>query len=255
MSSSQYIFDTSLPHCQWWLAITSPQICYSRDLYDYHIPGMRKTDDDLEAWGRSITDSWGIENRRDWHQVIHQLAMAEVHGKIWMSEFSRRACMTSSGWEQRIADADDEVAQGEMRFLDVVYRHVGQVGFKAWDYCRGSFLTRAGYVLGMVTQEEFAFLLNYFSQQIQKQFSGWEQYQHSFIFGRSYWEYINDQDDDQVNIPYLLNSGFSIGYSQFFNLIENDPDIPIPALNWHTELPDIRIPETLRSLLNEKEEG
>ncbi|WP_249199205.1 DUF1266 domain-containing protein [Photobacterium sp. GJ3] len=255
MSISAYKFDLSLPHCQWWLAITSPQICYNREHYDYDMPGMRTSEAGLAEWAKNISESWGIETRRDWHQMIHQLAMAEVHGNVWRSEFSRRACMTNQAWLQRIDATKSEVAQGELRFVDAVFRHVGVAGFKAWDYCRASFLTRAGYAIGKVTQEEFAFLLNYLSRQIQRDYLSWEQYLQSFIFGRAYWEYMNDEDEDEVNIPYLLSNGFGIGYSQFFNLIDNDPDIPIPALAWDVRLPDIQVPESLNALLNETSEG
>ncbi|UTM58486.1 DUF1266 domain-containing protein [Photobacterium sp. CCB-ST2H9] len=254
MPSPQYTFDANLPHCQWWLAITSPQISYNREMYDYDIPGMKKTQDGLEEWAQSFSNSWNIESRREWHQMIHQLAMADVHGSIWSHEFSRRACMTNAQWLRRIDGVESEVAKAEMRYVDVVYRHVGEAGFRAWDYCRGSFLTRAGYAVGQVTQEEFAFLLNYLCRQIQHHFSSWEQYLQSFIFGRNYWEYMNDNDDDLDNIPYLLNNGFNIGVSNFFETIESDPDIPIPALAWQTALPEIRVPESLATLLNEEKE-
>lgn len=252
-AQTPYTFDFSLPHCQWWLAITAPQISYNRGEYDYDLPTLKRDAHDLEAWGKSFADSWGIETRREWHQMIHRLAMGEVHGDVWEGEFGRRACMSANEWQQRIDSVQNEVAKAEMQYLDAAYRHVGIAGFKAWDFCRGSFLTRAGFSAGKVTQEEFAFLLNYFCLQIQKHFSSWEQYSQSFILGRNYWEYINDQDEDIDNVKYLLNNGFYIGFSNFFQSLEQDKDCPIPALEWNTTLPVVPQPESLRALLSEEE--
>ncbi|CZF84319.1 DUF1266 domain-containing protein [Grimontia marina] len=246
-------FDPSLPHCQWWLAITSPQISYNRGDYDYDLPTLKRDLDDPVEWGKNFIDWWGIDTRREWHEMIHRLAMAEVHGDVWAGEFGRRACMSANEWQQRIDRVQNPVAKAEMSYLDAAYRHVGVAGFKGWDFCRGSFLTRAGFCAGKVTQEEFAFLLNYFSRQIQAHFSSWEQYTQSFVFGRNYWEYMNDQDEDSDNISYLLNNGFYVGFSSFYQCLEEDTDCPIPALDWNVELPNIRQPESLRAILSDEE--
>ncbi|MEZ8029831.1 DUF1266 domain-containing protein [Enterovibrio norvegicus] len=250
-TASLYRFDMALPHCQWWLAITSPQISYNRGALDYDILEMRQRLEDANAWAAEFVDSWGIETRREWHQMIYRLAMGEVHGNMWEYEFNRRGFVSAKQWQDRLNNNGNEVAQGEMRYLDVVYRHVGSAGFRAWDFCRGSFLVRAGYAVGKVTAEECAFLLNYLSQQAQRYFSSWDHYLQSFIFGRNYWEYINDEDDDIDNIPYLLSNGFHVGFSAFFEALDNDPDSPIPALAWDTALPLMEPPESLTAILNE----
>ncbi|SKA56035.1 DUF1266 domain-containing protein [Enterovibrio nigricans] len=253
-SSHRYALDPRQPHCQWWLAIAAPQISYNRQDFDYLLPELRRQVEDVSDWEKSFVEWWGISTRREWHEMIHRLAMGEVHGDIWRNEFGRRACMTGKEWEERIHAVHSEVAKAEMRYLDATYRHSGKFGFLAWDYSRAGFFVRAGFCLGKVTQEECAFLLNFLSKQIRHRFAGWSEYLHSFIFGRNYWDYIHDEDDDLVNVPYLLNDGFHVSFSRFFEDIENDKDCPIHWLDWGVPLPELDAPESLIAILNEEPE-
>ncbi|KXF83411.1 DUF1266 domain-containing protein [Enterovibrio coralii] len=139
-----------------------------------------------------------------------------------------------------------------MRYLDAAFRHAGRSGFLAWDYSRAAFLARAGLCLGKVTQEECAFLLNYLSLQIRQRFSGWSEYLHSFIFGRNYWDYINDEDNDAINTPYLLSDGFHVSFSRFFKDIEADEACPVHWVDWFTPLPELKAPESLQAILNDE---
>ncbi|CAM3916218.1 hypothetical protein VA7868_03315 [Vibrio aerogenes CECT 7868] len=252
MKASPYYFDPDLLHCQWWLATTSPQISYNRPLLQYHLPAMSESLDKQE-WLNNIDDSWGISDRKGLHQTIYSLVTAQTHGSIWQNELSLRACCSDREWAAHV-NQKSMIHRGEMQFLDALYRHVGMSGFRGWDYCRGSYLTRFGLYTGWVTEEEFSFLLNYISTQIQRYFNNWQQYLQSFIFGRSYWQYLVDEDPDEDNLPYLLNDGFHLGVSRFFEQIEDDPDCPIPELPWNVTLPELDVPETLHRLLKEESE-
>jgi hypothetical protein len=253
-TESLYTFDPTLPHCQWWLAITAPQISYNQPSLTYRSIGMRTDDRSPDEWIQEIGKSWNFNHRRGLHQVIHSLAMGQIDGQIWQEEFAQRACCTPHEWDNRIQMAPNGIAQGEMRYLDAVYRHVGTAGFRGWDFCRGSFMARAGYHAGWVTIVELTFLLNFFSTQIQRYFDSWQQYLQSFIFGRTYSRYLSDADSDEVNLPYLLGNGFDLGISTFFHQIENDQRCPIFSLPWQTPLPQLSAPESLQQLLSSDEE-
>jgi hypothetical protein len=249
--TSPYYFDFERPYCQWWLAITSTQISYNRNWFDYHRPGMIRDDMDPQQQILEVGEAWNFTDRKGLHQAIYSLATAQTHGNIWQDELARRACSSAQSWQRRIESTDDPVARGEMHYLDTIYRHVGIAGFRGWDYSRGSFLVRSGYAADWVTAEEFAFLLNFLARQIQYHFNNWSHYLQSFIYGRTYWQYLVDEDPDEQNLPYLLNNGFGLGVSRFFQQIENDPDCPIPSLPWDIPLPQLTIPDSLNTLLNQ----
>lgn len=252
---SNIIFNKERPHCQFWLATTVPQMLYCRRWADYDLVGMKR-DDDLqtdESYKAGFIDSWGIDTREEWHDMIHRLSLGEVHGETWQPLFSRRACSTTSQWLAFIENHEgNPIAQGELRYIDIVYRHVGHIGFLAWDYVRGTFLTRAGYQVGVVTEEECAFLLNYFGHLIQQSFSSWNQYIASFILGRAYWVYSSaDQEEQEQQLAALLNDGLGKTFDDYFALLYNDKDVPIDHVDWQTELPSLEVPESLRRVLEQ----
>ncbi|MEI8632643.1 hypothetical protein P4S72_12965 [Vibrio sp. PP-XX7] len=74
----------------------------------------------------------GFSDRKGLHETIYSLATAlETHGHVWQDELAQRACSASwEVWEQRIMNTENQVAKGEMRFLDVIYRHVGTAGMR-----------------------------------------------------------------------------------------------------------------------------
>lgn len=250
---SKTLFDKEAPHCQFWLATTVPQMLYCRRWADYDRVGMKR-DDELqtdESYKAGFIDSWGIDTREDWHAMIHRLSLGEVHGDTWQHLFSRRACSTPSQWLTFIENQEgNPIAQGELRYIDVVYRQVGHIGFLAWDYVRGTFLTRAGYQVGVVTEEECAFLLNHFAQLIQRSFHGWNQYIASFILGRAYWVYSSSDEEEQENqLAALLNTGLGKTFDDYFTLLHNDQDVPIAHIDWDTPLPSLPVPESLQHVL------
>ncbi len=254
--TSVYQFNFAQPHCQWWLAITSPQISYGRHYYDYHLPGMKRADCEQsdQAWRDELTETWGIETREQWLATLFRLLDAGVHGQVWQAQFGLRACLTASQWQQRIHQVAGQVASAEMRYLDAIYRQVGVAGFKGWDFCRGSFLTRAGWLIGVLSADEFAYFLNHFSVQIQHSFTSWEHYFKSFIFGRNYWQYVTYQDEAERHATQLLDQGFEVTYSRFFASLRNDADAFVFDLAWDTPLPDVPIPDSLVMLLDVEQE-
>ncbi len=244
--SDSFSFDLNAPYVRWWLAMTSPQISYGRHSYDYERLGMTR-DQGIEAselWRQELVEIWGIEHRFEWLEMIFRLAEARVHGQTWRSEFGRRACLTSSEWQQRVSEVAGVVAQAEMRFLDTTYRQVGVVGFQAWDYCRATFLVRAGYELEVFSQSELAYLLNFIGQRVQAHFHSWEHYIKSFILGRTYWQY-SVQDDPEKSISGLLNDGLYQAVSEFFYNLKQDKEALIFAIDWQTPLPSLMMPDSL----------
>ncbi|MBF9003598.1 MULTISPECIES: DUF1266 domain-containing protein [Vibrio] len=256
---STTIFNKDLPHCQFWLATTVPQMLYCRRWADYDLIGMKRDDDNLESdesFKAGFINSWGIDTREDWHEMIHRLATGEVHGDVWQHLFSRRATSTPMQWSTLIENhSDDPVFQGELRYVDIVYRKVGHQGFLAWDYVRGTFLTRAGFQVGVVTAEECAFLLNYFSHLMQRHFSNWHQYLYSFILGRGFWVYNKaEAEEREQQITTLLDEGLGHTFDEYFAYLHNDKDVPIDHIDWNTELPDLAVPQSLQQVLENIEQ-
>ena len=251
--STPNIFDLNLPHCQFWLAITAPQLAYGQGWANYYEVGMKgpNSSETDEEWKEGFIESWGIDTREEWHNMIRRLVHGDVHGDAWSGLFARRACTTAGEWQNFIARQTSAVAQGELRFADAVFRLVGTQGFLAWDYCRGSFLTRAGIRLGTVTEEEGAFLLNYLSQSVQQNFTDWPHYIRSFILGRAYWVYSKCDEEEQLEyLDKLLNEGLGKTFDDYFDLMRNDKAFPLDHVEWHTPLPSISMPKSLQAVLD-----
>lgn len=251
--STTNTFDLNLPHCQFWFGVTAPQLLYCEGWSDYNELGMKRLDwsETDEEWKESFIESWGIDTREEWHDMIRSLAHGEVHGDAWSGLFARRACNTAGEWQNFIAQQTSAVAQGELRFADMVFRLVGTQGFLAWDYCRGSFLTRAGIRFGLVSDEEGAFLLNYFSQNVRQNFTDWPHYIRSFILGRAYWVYSKADESEQLNqLDKLLNKGLGKTFDNYFDLMHNDKAFPLNHVDWNTPLPNISMPKSLQEVLD-----
>lgn len=252
--TSPYQFDATLPHCQWWLAITAAQVSYNRDFLHYAKPGMIADDTDPQEWIKSVGNSWNFSDRDGLLLTIRNAITANIHGDTWLNQFASRACMTEREWQAQVNSASNEVSQGEMQFLNAAFLHVGTSGFRGWDYSRGSFLVRAGYSAGWLSDEEFAYLLNLLSIQIQHYFSGWDQYLQSFIYGRTYWQYMQDNDAPEDSVIYLTSAGFGLGILDFFQQLEDDPECPLPHLCWDVSLPRLEIPSSIANLFNYAEQ-
>lgn len=242
---SQYSIE--MPHVRWWLALTAPQIYQSDDYFDIWLPGMKhKNNPDRDRdWKESIQGGWGLDTDDDWFSTIQTLVAGNMHGQSWSKFLGERSLATATEWQHKM-QSKDPIFANEMAFVDMVYRHVDIAGFRAWDYCRGGFLIRSGYHLGVLNEDEWAFFLNYLAREARYWFSSWEQYCQSYLYGYNVWSYMNNKQKGVDSTARLLGSGTPQNYAELFQHI-NDGQLPLNDILWDTPLPDIAMPVSVQN--------
>ena len=240
------IYNPHDPHVRWWMSLTAPQIFGAPDYFDIWLPGMkrRSAPDTNEEWKQDVQGGWGLQEDDDWFTTIQDLSLGNMHGQSWGYLFRERALATATEWHDRQQSVNPIIAN-ELEFVDMVYRHVGTAGFRAWDYSRGGFVVRAGYHVGVISEEEWAFFLNYMSHEAQDWFSSWDEYCKSYLFGYNYWSYINNKESGIDSTDRLLGSGTPQDYGTLFNHLA-DGSLPLNDIAWDTQLPDIPMPQSLQ---------
>ena len=237
------------PHVRWWMSLTAPQIFDAPDYFDIWLPGMKRkgTPDTKAEWKQDIQEGWGLQNDDDWFTTIQDLSFGNMHGQSWGYRFRERALTTATEWRDK-QQSVNSITANELAFVDMVYRHVGTAGFRAWDYSRGTYVARAGYHVGVISEQEWAFFLNYMSHEARHWFSSWEEYCQSYLFGYNYWSYTNNKEQGVDSTDRLLGSGTPENYEALFNQLSNGT-LPLHDVPWDTPLPDIDMPQSLQDRL------
>ncbi|BDM63433.1 hypothetical protein NFHSH190041_08850 [Shewanella sp. NFH-SH190041] len=247
-------FDTSLPHCQWWMALTTSQSIVDDDVYDFMALGLRKDHPDKADWLNDLNNGWGISSREEFLHTIMRLIHAEVHGDSLLSELDFIHFAGSDQWQEYIDDQQDDKIRTTAQFADLLYHHCGLGGIRAWDYSRAGYLIRACYFCEQLTHDETCFLLNLTAQRAQYFYHSWEQYLAASILGRNYWLFGNKTRQGPLENwgDKLLNQGLGYEYDEFYqDLLPYQP--LFNQLDWHTPLPELAVPISLSELFNQED--
>lgn len=126
-------------------------------------------------------------------------------------------------WEGRPPFPIENLNEGGLKlfmaardFSAQFYPIVGQKGYLGWDISECMGHLRAGYACGLLDQEEFNELAEYWADQAQV-FADWTEFAVSVICGELYWEFRNPgcRDDE-------LSQGFELWKNLTRFLLDND---------------------------------
>lgn len=247
---NQYLYDQSLSHCQWWMALSAPHTITNANIYDFFSLGLRKDNPDIEEWQQGLQNGWGIEDRADFLVMIMRLIKGEIHGEELMTELDLKHFASPSQWHSFIRNITDDIELTRAQFVDILYHHCGIGGLKGWDYTRAGFLIRAGYYCEHFSQDEACYMLNLAARQAQRHYSNWQQYLKCGILGRNFWLFNNKTRSGKLaDWGYkLLNRGIDYEYDTYYRDLAPYQEF-FRQLDWHTPLPDLTMPESLSTLL------
>ncbi len=253
MGSSDFKLDATQKHVQFYLTTTAPMLV-GMNWAEYLTPDMIHNSEPPEQWQDSINQAWGIQNQTDLYRMIWRLAMMDVHGQDWQNYFSQFRCSLSSEWHSSFTVFHSPVEKAEQQFMDMVARLVGEEGFYAWDYVRGSYLVRSGLYTGWIPEEHATFFLNVIAHQAQNHFRSWDAYIRSYICGRAIWAFHSFDDAEQIQaIPALLDGHIESGFnsiSSFYEHYESDSQCPLHWMPWPIPLPELMAPQSLLDVMN-----
>lgn len=247
-------YDTSLPHYQWWMALTMPQFITDPNFIHYLNLNLVSEDYGKEEWLDGFEESWGITDRPSWIEMISRLIKGEVHGDSLAYELELIHFIAPHQWQEYRNDIEDEKQQVECQFAEIVHYHCGLGGIRAWDYTRAGFLIRSAYHCDIISAEEACFLLNITAQQAQYYFKNWQQYLNSANLGRSYWVFGNQTRRAELGDwgEQLLDRGFDQKYEEFHRNLAPHQHY-LDNLDWHTPLPELAMPASLSEFFNRED--
>ena len=255
MTSPHLKLDASLPHVQFYLTTTAPMLV-GATWATYLLPEMANDMSSPEQWQQDINESWGLETRTDLYRMIWRLAMMDVHGDDWHHHFIRYRCNSANEWRSSLTMDGNPTQIAEQKFMDMVAKLVGEEGFYAWDFVRGSYLTRAGLYTGWVPEADAIYLLNVISHQAQRHFRSWETYIRSYLCGRALWAFhCFDAEERLEHINSFLSGDIKSGFNsmaKFYHHFESDERCPLHWMKWNIFLPEMSAPQSLQDVMNAK---
>lgn len=132
--------------------------------------GMDEVEDEYrQSVVEMFDDCWGIKTRDDLVKSLNWL-FNEGHRKDYGEDEG---------------DADDIIA---------------------WDLCRVINNARFGHMIGLLTETEAWDWITKSAKAMEHKFSSWDAFAENFLRGRSYWNEINEQDDDSDEYDEAIES-------------------------------------------------
>ena len=106
-------------------------------------------------------------------------------------------------------------------------RDIRNVDFSAWDLVRAAMLTRCGFALGWLTEEETWDTLSILDRGLRERYRSWTQVSESFRLARWYWNSTSGKDEHFNDLHDLNRS-----------LVLLSPDGPWGIIGWDVETPE-----------------
>ena len=169
----------------------------------------------VEDTRKMLEDSWEIMNRADLVTRLYRLLCGD-HSKGYAALRSR--CADPEWVERVLEDLDKTVDKSTMdvemcwrihRFLNND-RGIQDVEFAAWDLMRAAMLTRSGFALGWLSEDEAWDTLALINHALQMHYSSWDEAWEAYRLGRWLWaaegpeEEAVDDMHDRARGAYLL---------------------------------------------------
>ena len=139
---------------------------------------------------RSILEQyWGVEDRDGLIDTLRYL-MTGGHAKDYM-EALEVISASGSAADLHTEDMDeDDIAVCDSRF-EFTKAYAGQIGpmmLRGWDLGRAANVTRWGYFVGYISEQEAWDILDQIADGCLSAFDSWTSYAQSYIFGSMYWK-------------------------------------------------------------------
>ena len=175
---------------------------------------------------------WGVCSRTDLLSRLHWLITSghrtgfEAERARWvdtsLAEAERHDLRESA--ESSSDSAETLWRLERMRDND---RDIRNVDFSAWDLVRAAMLTRCGFALGWLTEEETWDTLAILDRGLRERYRSWTQVSESFRLARWYWNSTSGKDEHFNDLHDLNRS-----------LVLLSPDGPWGLIDWDVETPE-----------------
>ena len=173
---------TAGPH-ERLLAICAPYSLCRRDPWD------RLTCSDLEGTRTMLSLDWGVRSRADLLSQVHWL-ITSGHRTSFDAERARWVDTSLAEAERHelreSAESSSDSAETLWRLERMLNndRDIRNVDFSAWDLVRAGMLTRCGFALGWLTEDETWDTLAILDQGLRERYRSWTQVSESFRLAR-----------------------------------------------------------------------
>lgn len=156
----------------------------------------------LENASSGLQEAWGIRSRAQLLSRLHWI-LREGHRVDFEFEIAQTDSLSeaeAASFAQRAAADPNESAREQgwrVQQLRSNVRGIREVNFEAWDLVRAAMLTRAGYSLGWLSEDEAVDTLNLISSRLQQSYSSWKALGEHFMTARWLWEGVTGLEAQQ----------------------------------------------------------
>lgn len=144
-----------------------------------------------------LEQSWGVVDKESANEVLDNLLNGNTNQEAQELFVSLQLFEFKSAEElQEVLSAED-FTQSEINYCQAVYSAVEELGGKGilgWDYCRGIYVAAWTHMAGYYTYEEAMDACMEFAEKIQSNFSSWDEFMESYLYGFQYWN-----EDDRTD--------------------------------------------------------
>ena len=136
-----------------------------------------------------LRDYWGVESREELVDVLKYL-MCGGHTADYVNALE---VISGSGTAEDLhtEDMDEEdvaVSDARFAFAQAYAGSVDPAMLLGWDLGRAANVTRWGYFLGYLSEDEAWSILDQIADGCMEAFDGWVPYAQSYIFGSMFWK-------------------------------------------------------------------
>ena len=203
--------------------------------YDSHtlLAGNELTEQNKLTAQRLLSESWGIDNRKDLLETLawldqegHRADFATRGRKIWP--------LSQEDYERLLAEEDDMETINRVHVVREYYVQLGAKSLYGWDYSRAICLCRWAYTVGYLNEEEAWGRILPMARLLQAVFDSWEDLGRNYLIGRQFWSYEDSLKDgwryeDAVQRLLDMRDSPWNQYPWALDLSNDDPAIEAPS--------------------------
>ena len=145
--------------------------------------------DSIELVEGLLSGYWGIEDRDDLIGTIRYL-VTSGHSRAFMDNLE---AISSGGspsdlYDEDMDEEDRAFTDSRFEFTRAYAGNIGPEYLRGWDLGRAANITRWGYFVNMLTEEEAWSVLDQIAESCTEEFDGWISYAQSYLFGSMFWK-------------------------------------------------------------------
>ena len=218
---------TAGPH-ERLLAICAPYSLCRRDPWD------RLACSDLDGTRTMLSLDWGVRSRTDLLSRIYWL-ITSGHRSGFNAERARWVDTSLAEAERHelreSSDSSSDASETLWRLGRMLNndRDIRNVDFSAWDLVRAAMLTRCGFALGWLTEDETWDTLTILDRGLRERYRSWTQMSESFRLARWYWNSKSGKDEHFNDLHDLNRSLVLLSPDGPWGIIDWDIDTPEPS--------------------------